>query len=64
MKRHGLCVRTKTLYPKKAPIDYEPKITEFHRFVITARKKFNFEMNQITNMHEVPLILTLLQIGL
>lgn len=55
MKRHGLSMRTKTSLAQKMPIDYENKIINFHRFIISARRKFNFHFNQIANMDEVPL---------
>ncbi|KFM76763.1 Pogo transposable element with KRAB, partial [Stegodyphus mimosarum] len=50
MKRSGLFMRTKTRIAQKMPKEYESKILSFHKFVIDARKKNNFEMSQIGNM--------------
>jgi hypothetical protein len=38
------------------PAEYEAKILECHKFVIGARKNTCFELSQIGNMDEVPLI--------
>nr|AHN53440.1 DDE superfamily endonuclease [Nuttalliella namaqua] len=55
MKRSGLSMRTKTRIAQQMPKEYESKILAFHKFVIDARKKNNFEISQIGNMDEVPL---------
>jgi hypothetical protein len=50
MKRHGLCMCTRTRISKRMPAEYEAKILEFHKFVIGARKKTCFGLSQIGNM--------------
>uniref|UniRef100_A0A803K4M5 HTH CENPB-type domain-containing protein n=1 Tax=Xenopus tropicalis TaxID=8364 RepID=A0A803K4M5_XENTR len=55
MKRSGLAMRTKTKIAQKMPKEYEEKILSFHKFLIDARKKNQFELSQIGNMDEVPL---------
>lgn len=55
MKRSGLSMRTKTRIAQKMPKEQESKILSFHKFLIDARKKNNFEMSQIGNMNENPL---------
>jgi len=57
MRRNGLCMRTKTTTVQKVPHEYERKITEFHKYVINMRKKLCFEIGQLRNMDEVPLML-------
>ena len=37
------------------PADYGAKIIEFQKFVTSWRRKFNFKINQIVNVDEVPL---------
>ncbi|KAG2459032.1 POGK protein, partial [Polypterus senegalus] len=54
MKRSGLAMH-KTKIAQKMPNEYEEKILSFHKFVIDARKKNQFELSQIGNMDEVPL---------
>jgi hypothetical protein len=55
MKRHGLSTHMRTRIAQKMPAKYESKIVDFHRYVINARKKTQFELCQIGNMDEVPL---------
>jgi hypothetical protein len=55
MKRNGLSMRTCTRMAQKMAVEYESKIDDFHRYVINARKKTQFELGQIGNMDEVPL---------
>jgi len=57
-KRNGLCMRTKTTIAQKLPREYERKIIEFHKYVINMTKKLCFEIGQLGNMDEVPLIKT------
>lgn len=55
MKRAGLSMRTRTRIAQKMPPEYETKVIEFHKFIISQRKKKCYELNQIGNMDEVPL---------
>jgi hypothetical protein len=55
MKRHGLSTRMRTRIAQNIPADYESKIVDFHRYVINARKKTQFELGEIGNMDGVPL---------
>ena len=57
MKRNGLCICTKTTIVQKLPHEYKRKImVEFHKYVINMRKKLCFEIGQLGNMDEVPLV--------
>jgi len=56
MTRNGMCRRTKTAIAQKLPHGYEKKITEFHKYVINMRTKLCFEIGQLGNMDEVPLM--------
>ena len=56
MTRNGLCMHTKTTIVQKLPHKYERKIIEFHKYVINMRKKLCFEIGQLGNMDEVPLM--------
>ena len=56
MRRNGLCMRTKTTIVQKLPHEYKRKIIEFHKYVINMRKKLCFEIGQLGNMDEVPLM--------
>jgi hypothetical protein len=55
MKRNGLSMRMCTRIAQKMPAKYESKIVDFHRYVINARKKTQFELGKIGDMDEVPL---------
>jgi hypothetical protein len=55
MKRESLSMRTRTKLAQKMPAEYENKILQFHKYVIGARKNFDFELGQIANMDETPL---------
>lgn len=55
MKRHELC-GTKITLAQKVSAEYLHKIIEFRRFVISARKKYNLNLNQSVNINEVCLI--------
>lgn len=50
-------MRTKTTLAQKVTAEYESKIKAFHKFGITARRKYNFEIKQIVNIDKVPLTL-------
>jgi len=56
MRRNGVCMRTKTIIVQKLPREYERKIIEFHKYVTNMRKKLCFEIGQLGNMDEVPLM--------
>lgn len=60
MKRDGLCICTKTTLLQKIPTEYEFKIVEFLRFAISPLRKYNLEINQITNMDDVPVTIDVL----
>jgi len=56
LRRNGLCMCTKTTIAQKLPCEYERKIIEFHKYAINMRKKQCFEIGQLGNMDEVPLM--------
>jgi len=56
MRINGLSTHTKTTIAQKLPCEYERKIIEFHKYVINMRKKLRFEIGQLGNMDEVPLM--------
>lgn len=51
--------KTWVLYPyknnssSKLPSECGSKIIEFHRLIISARRKYNFEINQVANVDKV-----------
>lgn len=47
MKRHGLEMRKKTRIVQKVPEDNDNRIMEFHKFITSARKETNYELDQI-----------------
>ncbi|XP_075207983.1 uncharacterized protein LOC142312884 [Anomaloglossus baeobatrachus] len=55
LKRSGLAKCTKTRIAQKMPKEYEKKLLSFHKFVIDARIRSKFELNQIGNMDEIPI---------
>lgn len=55
MKREGLSLRTRTKLAPKLPAAYENQVLEFHSYVVSLRKTYNFELSQIASMDEVPL---------
>jgi len=57
MRRNDLCMCIKTTMAQKLPRKYERKIMEFRKYVINTRKKLCFEIGQLGNMDEVPLML-------
>lgn len=46
-------MRTRTKLAPKLPAAYENQVLEFHSYVISLRKTYNFELSQITSMDEV-----------
>ena len=55
MERQGFSVRCRTTVAQKLPKDYEDKLVNFQRFIITKRKQHNFELSQIGNADQTPL---------
>jgi len=47
---------TKTTIVQKLPHEYKRKIIEYHKYVINMRKKLCFEIGQLGNVDEVPLM--------
>ena len=39
---------------QRLPEDYEDKVTEFQRFIITQRKRDNYKADQIGNADQTP----------
>ena len=48
-------MRRRTHIAQRLPEDYEDKVTEFQRFIITQRNRDNYEANQIGNADQTPL---------
>lgn len=55
MNRHNLTLRQRTHIAQKLPADIDEKVSNFHKFVITERKKYNYELKSIGNMDETPM---------
>lgn len=60
MKRKNLVLRQKTKIAQKLPVDLADKTTNFHKFVIKIRKKYDFPLAQIGNMDETPVFFDML----
>jgi hypothetical protein len=56
-KKWPVCVRTKTTAAQNVSREYGRKIIEFHTYVINMRKKLCFEIGQLGNLDEIPLML-------
>jgi hypothetical protein len=54
MKRDRLSMHTCTRISQRMSAEYEVKILEFLKFMISARTKTCFELSQVGNMDEVP----------
>ena len=52
MQRKSLSLRAKTKIAQKLPKELEEKITNFQRFVINLRKKYDYPLGMIGNMDE------------
>lgn len=59
MNRNNLCIRARTKLAQKLPFQLENKIESFQRYVINLRKKYNFELSEIGNMDETPVLFDL-----
>lgn len=55
MNRKNLVIRQKTKIAQKLPQDLDHKVTNFHKFVIRMRQKYNFPLSNIGNMDETPM---------
>ena len=55
MNRYGLSVRARTKIAQKLPAELDEKVMAFHRFVLTQRKRNNYDLSQIANMDETPM---------
>lgn len=56
MKRKNFVLRQKTKVAQKLPKDLEQKLLSFQKFVIDKRKRENYDLSQIGNMDETPLM--------
>ena len=52
---YNLSMRRLTHIAQRLPEDYEDKISNFQRFIITQHKRDNYEVNQIGNADQTPL---------
>ena len=57
MEGKNFVLRQKNKIAQKLPADLEDKITNFHKYIIGLRKKYNYPLNQIGNMDETPCFL-------
>ena len=55
MKREGVSMRMRTKLAPKLPAANENQALEFHSYVISLQKIYNFELSQIANMDEATL---------
>lgn len=55
MKRQGFSLRRRTTICQKLPGDFEEKLVNYQKFVISLRKEFNFLLGQIGNADETPI---------
>ena len=47
-------MRAKTALARRLPADMEEKIVEFHRFVLRARRRYDYQLSHILNTEETP----------
>ena len=52
-------MRAKTTLAQRLPADMEEKIIEFHRFVLRARRRHDYQLSLILNTDETPMQLEL-----
>ena len=50
-RRHA----AKTTLAQRLPADVEEKIVEFHRFVLRAQRRHDYQLSHILNMDETPM---------
>ena len=48
-------MRVKITLAQRLPADMEEKIVEFHRFVLRARRRHDYQLSHILNMAETPM---------
>ena len=48
-------MRVKITLAQRLPADMEEKIVEFHRFVLRARRRHDYQLSHILNMDETPM---------
>ena len=53
--RQAVSMRAKTTLAQLLPADMENKVVKFHRFVLRARRRHNYELSHILNMDETPM---------
>ena len=53
--RHAISMRAKTTLDQRLPANMEDKVVEFHRFVLRARQRCDYESSQTLNMDETPM---------
>ena len=49
-RRHAVSMRAKTTLAQRLSADMEEKIVEFHRFVLRARWRHDYQLSHILNM--------------
>ena len=55
MDRHDLSIRRRTTISQKLPENFEDKLQKFQAFIITERKKHEYELSLIGNVDQTPL---------
>ena len=48
-------MRAKTTLAQRLPANMEGKIVEFHRFVLRARRRHDYQLSHILNTEETPM---------
>ena len=51
----AVSMRAKRTLAQRLPADMEDKVVKFHRFVLRARRRHNYELSHILNMDETPM---------
>ena len=53
-RRHTVSMRAKTTLAQRLPANMKEKIIEFHRFVLRAQRRHNYQLSHILDMDETP----------
>ena len=53
-RRYTVSMRAKTTLAQRLPADMEEKIVEFHRFVLRAQRRHDYQLSHILDMDETP----------
>ena len=54
-RHHTVSMRAKTTLAQRLQADMEEKIVQFHRFVLRAQRRHDYQLSHILNMDETPM---------